>query len=144
MAHIQLYDPLADTAFDDIFRGFFQPVRVGRTPQEGNAGSFRIDASETANGYVVHAEIPGVSKDDIQVTVEGNQVTIAAEVKRDTEVKDGGKWMRRERFAGNLYRSFTLPVELDETSSNARYENGVLVLELTKKPQVAGRRLTIQ
>lgn len=145
MPHVQLYDPLSDTAFDDIFRGFFQPVRVPRGGGEANnAASFRIDASETANGYLVHAEIPGVSKDDIQVTIEGNQVTIAAEVKRDTEVKDGGKWVRRERFAGNLYRSFTLPVELDETASKARYENGVLMLELTKKPQVAGRRLTIQ
>ena len=144
MAQIQLYDRFADTAFDELFRGFFQPVRVPREAREGDARSFRIDASETANGYVVHAELPGVAKGDIQVTIEGNQVTIAAEVKRDEEVKDGGKWVRRERFTGNLYRSFSLPVELDETASQARYENGVLVLELTKKPQVAGRRLTVQ
>ena len=141
MAQIQLYDPFADASFDDLFRGFFRPVRVARN---GEAQSFRIDVSETDRGYVVHAEIPGVAKDDLQVTIEGNQVTIGAEVKRETEAKDGGKWLHRERYAGSLFRSFTLPAELDETTSEARYENGVLELKLAKKPQLAGRRLTIQ
>ena len=104
----------------------------------------RIDVKETDNGYVVHAESPGVRKDEINVAIEGDQVTIAAEVKRDTEHKDGERVLRTERYYGNMYRSFTLPAELDENASEAKYDNGVLELKLVKKPAVAGRKLTIQ
>ena len=52
--------------------------------------------------------------------------------------------LRTERYSGSVYRGFTLPVEIDETASNAKYENGVLELTLTKKPAAAGRKLTIQ
>ena len=62
-------------------------------------------------------EIPGVNKDEIQVTIEGNQVTLGAEVKREKEVKDGQRALRTERYYGTLYRSFSLPSELDEVIS---------------------------
>ena len=101
-------------------------------------------STEKDNAYVVHAEVPGVKRDDIQVTIEGNQVTIAAEVKKETDVKDGERVLRSERYCGAVYRSFVLPAELDETASEAKYENGVLELKLAKKPALAGRKLTIQ
>jgi len=140
MNTLRLYDPFSDTAYDHLFRGFFKPVRVAK---EG-AASFKVDVKEADNTYVVHAEIPGVKKDDIHVTVEGNQVTIAAEVRREAEDKDGERQLRSERYYGAVYRSFVLPVELDETASEAKYENGVLELKLAKKATVAGRKLTIQ
>ncbi len=140
MAQIQLYDPFADAALDHFFRGFFRPVRVGRGSQQ----AFKIDVSEDDKQFVVHAEIPGVAKDDIQVTIEGHQVTVAAEVKRETETKEGERALRTERYVGGLFRSFTLPAELDEAASEARYENGVLELKLAKKVPVAGRKLSIQ
>jgi len=93
---------------------------------------------------VVFAEIPGVRKDEIHVAIEGNQVTIAAEVKPLVEASEGTRVLRTERYTGNVYRSFTLPVELDESTSEARYDNGVLELRLVKKPAVAGRKLQIQ
>ena len=139
MSNVTTYDPFADTGFDELFRGFFRPVRVEKAP-----ASIKIDVSESENAYVVKAEIPGVAKEDIQVSIEGSQVTIGAEVKRETEAKDGERLLRRERYYGNAYRSFTLPVEVDETTSNAKYENGVLQLTLSKKPALTGRRLTIQ
>ena len=134
------YDPFADAGFDDLFRGFFKPVRV-QTP---SAVGIKMDVTENGNGYVVHAEIPGARKEDIQVTIEGNQVTIGAEVKREAAPADGEKWLRTERHYGSVYRSFTLPVELDEVASAAKFENGVLELALAKKPALAGRKLTIQ
>ena len=70
--------------------------------------------------------------------------TIPAEVKRDAEQKEGERVLRSERYYGAVYRSFVLPVELDEAASAAKYESGVLELTLTKKAQVAGRKLTIQ
>ena len=142
MASLQLYDPFADAGIDDLFRGFFRPVRAS---DRGNAPlAVKVDVTENEKGYVVHAEIPGVAKDDIQVAVEGNQVTISAEVKRVSEPQDGERVLRTERYYGSVYRSFTLPSELDEANSEAKYENGVLELRLAKKPAVAGRRLQVQ
>ena len=140
MTTLRLYDPFADATYDDLFRGFFKPARVAKD----TAVSIKVDVTEAENAYVVHAEIPGVKKDDIHVTIEGNQVTIAAEVKKESEEKDGERRLRSERYFGAVYRSFVLPVELDETASEAKYENGVLELKLAKKPALAGRKLTIQ
>ena len=140
MNGLQVYGPFADAGFDDLFRGFFKPVRETRdTP-----AAVKIDVREQPEAFVVHAEIPGVKKDDIHVTIEGNQVTISAEVKRESEKKDGDRLLRSERYYGAVYRSFVLPVELDEATSLAKYEGGVLELTLAKKPQIAGRKLTIQ
>jgi len=142
MARLQVYDPFATTGgIDELFRGFFAPVRRGdgEAPQ-----AIRLDVTETEQGYLARAEIPGVRKEDIHVTIEGNQVTIAAETKRETEKKDGERVIHTERYVGQLFRSFTLPAELDETASEAKYENGVLELKLAKKPVVAGRKLTVQ
>ena len=141
MARLQVYDPFAATGIDELFRGFFAPVRRGE--QEGPAG-IRIDVTENEQGYVVHAEVPGVRKEDIHVTIEGNQVTIGAEVKRESEKKDGERVIHTERYRGQMFRSFTLPSELDETASEAKYEGGVLELKLAKKPAIAGRKLTVQ
>ena len=146
MNTVQLYTPFAEAGLDDLFRGFFKPMRVARDA----AVAIKVDVAEKDNGYVVRAEIPGVNKDDIQVTIEGNQVTIAAEVKKVSEVKNGEgpangeRVLRTERHFGAVYRSFVLPVELDESASEAKYENGVLELKLVKKPALAGRKLTIQ
>jgi HSP20 family protein len=140
MNTVRLYDPFAEVGYDDLIRGFFKPVRVAKD----TAVAIKVDVSERDDAYVVRAEIPGVNKDDIQVTIEGNQVTIAAEVKKDAEQKDGERRLRTERYHGAVYRSFVLPVELDEAASEAKYESGVLELKLGKKPALAGRKLTIQ
>ncbi len=103
-----------------------------------------MDVTEQNGAYLVKAEIPGVGKDDIQVSIEGNQVTIGAEVKREKDVKDGERVLRSERYYGSVYRGFTLPVEVDEAASEAKYENGVLQLKLVKKPANTGRKLTVQ
>ena len=141
MASLQLYDPFADVGVEDLFRGFFRPVRSN---ERAAPAAIKLDVAESDKGYTVHAEIPGVKKDDIQVAIEGNQVTISAEVKRNGEVKEGDRVLRTERYYGAVYRSFTLPSDLDESNSEAKYDNGVLELKLAKKPAVAGRKLTIQ
>ena len=140
MTALQVYGPFADAGFEDFVRGFFKPLRQAR---EG-AAPIKVDVVENANGYVVKAELPGVRKDDIEVTVEGNQVSIAAEIKRESEQKDGERLLRSERHFGAVYRSFVLPVDIDEAASNAKYEDGVLELTLTKKAQLQARKLTIQ
>jgi len=145
MQTVQLYDPFAGAGLDSLFRGLFKPVPTATDA----AIAIKVDVTETDNAYVVQAEIPGFNRDDIQVTIEGNQVTIAAEVKKEVtkqpaEAKNGQRVLRSERYHGAAHRSFVLPVELDETTSEAKYENGVLELKLAKKPALAGRKLTIQ
>lgn len=138
MARLSVYDPFAEV-FPEIFRGLMQPAR----PQT-EALEIRIDVSENANQYQVQAEMPGVRKDDINVQIDGNRVSISAEVRRDTEQREGERVLRSERFYGSMSRSFALSSELDEQAVQARLENGVLTLTLPKKQQPAARRITIQ
>ena len=140
MTALQVYGPFADAGFEDLVRGFWKPLRQVK---EG-AAPIKVDVVEKGDGYVVKAELPGVKKDDIQVTIEGNQVTIAAEVRRESEQKDGERLVRSERYFGAVYRSFVLPVEIDEAASNAKYEDGVLELTLVKTAAQQPRKLTIQ
>ena len=145
MQTVRLYDPFAGTGLDGLLRGMCKPVQAAAD----SAIAIKVDVTEADNAYVVHAEIPGVNRDDIHVTIEGNQVTIAAEVKKAVkanggEAKQGERVLRSERYYGAAYRSFVLPAELDETASEAKYQNGVLELKLAKKPALAGRKLTIQ
>jgi HSP20 family protein len=140
MTALQVYGPFVDAGFEDFVRGFRKSLRQGR---EG-AASIKVDVVEKGDSYVVKAEIPGVKKDDIQVTIEADQVTIAAEVKRESEQKDGERLVRSERYFGAVRRSFVLPVEIDEAASVATYQDGVLELTLAKKAEAQARKLTIQ
>ena len=140
MTNLVSYDPFLDTGMDELFRGFFKPVRMegARAPI-----TIKMDVTETGDGYLVHAEMPGVKKNDINVEIEGNQVTIGAEVKREWEKKEGEKMLRSERYYGNIYRSFTLPHELDEAKSVAKYDGGLLELKLVNKAGIAGKKLPV-
>jgi HSP20 family protein len=140
MSNIISYDPFVDTGIDELFRGFFKPVRLEGTKAPVN---IKMDVTETDKGYLVHAEMPGVKKEDINVDIDGNQITITAEVKREWERKEGDKVLRSERYYGNVYRSFTLPHELDESMSEAKFAEGVLELKLVRKTPVAGKKLTV-
>jgi HSP20 family protein len=140
MANISRYNPSSD-ALDDLFRGFFmQPVRFEGQPEV----QIRMDVSEDDKSYKVHAEIPGVKKEDIHVTIDGNQVAISAEVKNEKEVKEGEKVLRSERYYGKVSRSFTLGQDVDESAAQAKYDNGVLELRLPKQVAAKAKRLNIE
>ncbi len=133
-------DPFeASDPLDNLFRGFFRPVQVDKDMPQ-----IRIDVKEDEKNYAVHADMPGVSKEDIHVSIDGNTVSISAEVKKDTEEKNGEKVLRRERYFGRVSRSFALENEIDEANSSARYHDGVLELVLPKKAAAAAKRLAVQ
>ena len=143
MSNIVRRDPFAmDELFDDLRKGYF--VRPVRYPSEAPAMQIKMDVKEDENAYTVHAEMPGVSKDDIHVNVEGNTVSISAEVKRETERKEGEKVVHSERYYGKVYRSFSLGQDVDDAQAKARFDNGVLELSLPKKAVSSARRLAIQ
>ena len=97
----------------------------------------KLDLKETDQAYTVHAEVPGVAKDDIHVTLDGNVVTLRAEIKEDKAGPDE-KVLRSERYFGEVSRSFQLPVEIEASEATAKYDNGVLNLTLPKKRAASG------
>ncbi len=140
MANITRYDPFEMTdPFDNLFRGFFRPVQMDKEMPK-----IRMDVKEGEAAYAVHADMPGVAKEDIHVTIDGNTVSISAEVKKNTEQKEGEKVLRSERYYGRVSRSFALEHEVDESAAVARYQDGVLELTLPKKQATAARRLNVQ
>jgi HSP20 family protein len=102
-----------------------------------------MDVKEDDKNYTVNAEIPGVKKDDIHVTIDGNQVSISAEVKCLKEEKKDDKLLRSERYYGKVFRSFGLEWDVDEASAQAKYADGVLELTLPKRSSVKAKQLTI-
>jgi len=141
MANITRYSPF-DDAFDDLFRGFF--VRPVSYDAPAGAAQFRVNVSENEKAYLLRAEVPGVKKEDINVTIDGDTVAISAEVKQEKDVKNGDRVLRSERYYGKLYRAFTLGQAVEEAGTHARYADGVLELTLPNKASAQAKRIAIQ
>ncbi|MDO9131774.1 MAG: Hsp20/alpha crystallin family protein [Hydrogenophaga sp.] len=131
---------LFDDFFKDVTPGFYVKPLHG----EGLPAQIKIDVKETPDAYAVEAEVPGVSREDIHVTIDGPVVTLRAEIRQQDSQSEGEKLLRSERFYGAVSRSFQLPQDIDNAASKAKYENGVLQLTLPKKLPTAGQRLTIE
>jgi HSP20 family protein len=142
MANVSRYDPFGELV-DDFFRGFLvKPVPYEQTAS-APVRSMRIDVSEQNGEYRVLAEIPGVKKEDIQVRIEGDQVSITAEVKAERNANDGERVLHSERHYGKVARAFRLGEELDDARAQAKYTDGVLELTLPKKQAAASKQITI-
>jgi HSP20 family protein len=140
MNQLRVNDVFDIEPFDEAFRGFLRPWKIERTVQ---APRIKIDLTEHDGDYAVKAEIPGVRKEDIDVQIDGNVVTISAEMKKDAEEKDNGRVLRSEREYGYASRSFTLANAVDEDKADAKYNNGVLELMLPKKAAASSKRLAV-
>jgi HSP20 family protein len=141
MNDLRLIDPFALDPIDDIFRGVMRPWRLALSEA---APRIKIDVSEQDGSYLVKAEIPGVRKEDIDVRVDGDQVTISAETKTEKQEKDRGRVIFKERQEGYASRSFTLACPVDDAHAEAKYQDGVLSLKLNKKATTSSKRLAIQ
>jgi HSP20 family protein len=141
MLNITRFNPLEDT-FDNLFRGL--PVWVPSPERRPAApAQFRMDVTENDKEYQVLAELPGVKKEEISITINGNEVAVSAEVKQEKVVKNGDTVLCAERFYGTIKRAFSLGQEVDEASAQAKYSDGVLELTLPKKTAAAARRLAV-
>jgi HSP20 family protein len=148
MSNITRYDPFKELAridpfldMDDMFSRFMmRPVMRGGLEMEPQ---IKMDIKEADGMYKVKAEIPGVSKDDIHVSIEGNRVSISAEVKKETEEKKGERVIRSERSYGMASRSFTLADEVDQGKAQAKYADGVLELTLPKKAGSSRKEISV-
>ena len=145
MANISRFDPRIDpfnSIVDDLFKGFF--VRPVGYEAGAAAPRLTVDVTEKNGAYLVTADLPGVKKEDIHVDIDGAQVTLTAEVKREKEVAEGERVLHTERSYGKVSRSFALPQELDEAKAEAKFRDGVLELTLPKKAAAARKAITIQ
>ena len=119
-------------------------------PFRGDWGGFsqnldfipRFDVKEIKDAYVIKADLPGVKDEDVDVSLSGNLLTISG--KRDEEHREEGEsYYAMERSSGNFARSFTMPDGVDAASVTAELKNGVLVVQIPKKPEAQPRRIAI-
>lgn len=145
MANISRYDPFGELV-EDMLKGFFVRPVVGAGEAGGAAGAgrLRVEVTEQPEAFKVYAEIPGVRKDEIQVTIDGDQVAISAEVRREKDAKEGERVLHTERYYGKVSRAFRLGQDIDQSQAQAKYADGVLELTLPKKQTASARQLSIQ
>jgi len=141
MNNLSLLDTSLKDPFESVFRGFLAPMRI---IGNGDELDIKLDVVENDDAFKVQAYLPGVKKEDINVRIDGNRVHIDAEARREKDVKEKGKVVRSERYYGTVSRVFTLSQDVDDARAVAKYENGVLTLDLPKKAGAAAKKLAIQ
>jgi HSP20 family protein len=142
MVNITRFNPIED-AFEQLFRSSVPVWLPGPETRAAVPTQFRIDVTENDKEYQVLAEMPGVKKDEISVTINGSEVTISAEVKHEKDAKNGVTVLRAERYYGKIQREFAFGQEIDEAKAQAKYTDGVLELTLPKKSGAAAKRLAV-
>ena len=139
MANITRYNPFEDF-FQDFGKGFWlKPLPF---PAETEL-KMKIDVKEDDKSFTVKADIPGVKKEDIQIDIDDDHISLRAEVKREKEEKKDEKVVYSERSYGMVSRSFTLPVDVDAKAAKAEYKDGVLNLTLPKKGNGSAKRVAV-
>ncbi len=137
--------PARRSLFDEMFRDF--PLGYSVAPLHGdplpNPSKIKIDVKENGDNLVVHAEMPGVSKDAIDVSVDQNVLTISAEVSQYDADEENDKVIHSERYYGSVQRSISLPAEVSIDDASAKYEDGILVLTLPKVAKDAKRKISV-
>jgi HSP20 family protein len=137
MTNISLFDPMTQ----QINRLFHNLVPREWPFEKPFGGDMKIDLSEDKNHYIVRADLPGAKKDDIQVEIDGNRVTISAHTESVKEEKKGETVIHTERYEGRIYRSFSLETGVDQAHAEATYRDGVLELKLPKKNDTGSSKL---
>lgn len=141
MSNLKQYDPFFSVEpISDMLQGMLRSFR-GATE---SAFVFKVDVSETDANYTLTAELPGVKKEDIDISVDRGTVMITAKVEKSSEQKDGERLIRRERYSGRMQRAFTLDANIDESNVDASFEDGVLRLVLPKKEANPQKRISVR
>jgi HSP20 family protein len=138
---------LARFAFNPRFPAFWRDVDelFREVPQNGGEQTYlpAADVRETDKAVEIHLDMPGITPEQIDVKLEGDQLTITAERKDEKTVEEKG-WLRRERRQGRYTRAFTLPDTLDGTKPEATYRNGVLMVTIPKREVAQPRSFKVK
>ncbi len=138
MDNMKWGDPYWAESMADLVRMF----QAFRDPVDANApgiAGMKVDVIENDNAYLVKAELPGIERNDIDVQIDGKSISINAKASQNTTLNDGERVIRRERYSGSFSRTLTLACEVEQNTSSARYQDGVLSLTLPKKERVEKR-----
>lgn len=146
MANMARWDPFREMmTLRDAMDSLFENALVG--PMGGGQATgewgLPLDVSEDENGFVVKASVPGIKPEDIDVTVNGDVLTIRGEMKQEQENKNERYHVRERRF-GTFTRSITLPAPVKADAVEAEYSNGVLTLNLPKTEEVKPKRIQVK
>lgn len=133
-----------DRPFEQLFNSMYEDFLAPASAQESFMASPRINVVEKNDAYEIEAEVPGVTKDDVKIAIDNRHVSIEAEVKRESERKEGEAVIHAERVVKKFTRSFTLAAEVDDARAVAKLENGVLTLTLPKKEEKQPKQIRIQ
>jgi HSP20 family protein len=134
---VSRFDPMRSFANALDMFDFMRPTRLLEDER------IPLDINETDQAYLVKAEMPGVKREDIKVSIQGDQVTISADTDVQQERTEGNV-VCSERYHGKQFRSFTLPQPVDEENAHATCHDGVLELSLPKRGGTGAKQLTIQ
>ena len=142
----QNYDPFegAQREFDTMLNRFFGGREVGAAG--GNGGllaPYAVDVREDGDHIYVEAELPGFKKDEVDITLENQTLTISAERRDERNEGKKGEHLLRERRYTRFLRSFTLPPTVDEQTVNAKLTDGVLTITLNKREETKPRKITV-
>lgn len=145
--NIARYNPMSDLARPGVFPGIEELIRdFALAPMlrgMEQAPRMKVDIEENDKAYIVRAEVPGTKKEDIQISIDRNLMSIRADITEEKR-EEKSNMIRSERVFGEEFRTFALPQEVDESKAEAKYDNGVLTLTLPKKSGAGGRKLTVQ
>ena len=149
MANVAHYDPfdLLEGVMKSVLRPGYEEAIAQRRNGWNRSATIPIDVAENDRGFVLWADLPGVKKEDLAVTILGNQLSLSAELKRENAVDQGqGKevLLCNERPTGVVTRQLQFPAEIDDTKAEAQFHEGVLQLILPKKDSAQVKRISIQ
>jgi len=145
LTELTRFEPFGSVSFDPFrtLDEFFYLPRMPFFRAVSPEPEMKIDLSEDAKAYYLKAELPGVKKEDIRVAIDGNDLSINAEMRKEKEEIEGATVLRSERYFGRWSRSFTLGAAVDEARAEAKYSDGILMLTLPRKGGVPPKEIAV-
>ena len=127
---------------DQVFDSFF-PSQGSNSDTAAGGWTPRVDMAETDNAYLLHLDVPGVTKEDFNINFQDGTLTVSGE-RRKEETKEDENYVRVERSRGRFYRSFSLPKVADPERIEADYKKGVLTISIPKAEETKPRRIDVK
>lgn len=142
MANLTMYRPLSELQ-REVDRLFDRVMPEREDQNRTSIWSPVVDVHETDEHYVIHMDLPGLTKDDVTVTFEKGALRISGERKMWRDEEEKPQYLRVERWIGHFFRSFQFNHNIDADRIEASFENGVLTVELPKSEESKPRRIAI-
>lgn len=147
MTNLIRFNPSSDlrrmqSEIDRVFESFFPARSDANGDSNATVWSPRVDLVENENAYTIHADLPGIPREELKINFQDGMLIISGE-RRVEKSSDNDNYVRVERSYGHFYRSFSLPKAVDIDGTEAHYENGVLTVRVPKAEESKPRQIQI-